>query len=168
MNEWVRCGWVCLQAQLAVEGSAVTGVYKPRPRASDHIYCPVGPPVPVPLLLSSLNSTMEESCDKRSEKQVVAAAKKKKLAKSGHGRRWSSSTDLQDIETATRTAAVDGGMKQQRQQAAREGQGEAVEQRRRCGGAGARLSRKIKEHRARFYIVRRCVAMLVCWRDADD
>ncbi|CAM0145932.1 unnamed protein product [Urochloa decumbens] len=23
----------------------------------------------------------------------------------------------------------------------------------------------VKEHRARFYIVRRCVSMLVCWRD---
>ncbi|XP_044950640.1 uncharacterized protein LOC123400986 [Hordeum vulgare subsp. vulgare] len=32
-----------------------------------------------------------------------------------------------------------------------------------------RLSKKcveaVKEHRARFYIVRRCVSMLVCWRD---
>ena len=41
------------------------------------------------------------------------------------------------------------------------------------GGAGqqwSRLSKKkcveaVKEHRARFYIVRRCVSMLVCWRD---
>ncbi|PUZ52809.1 hypothetical protein GQ55_5G003100 [Panicum hallii var. hallii] len=41
-------------------------------------------------------------------------------------------------------------------------------------GAGqqqsSRLSKKkcveaVKEHRARFYIVRRCVSMLVCWRD---
>ncbi|CAO2181602.1 unnamed protein product [Urochloa humidicola] len=35
---------------------------------------------------------------------------------------------------------------------------------------GPRLSKKkcvdaVKEHRARFYIVRRCVSMLVCWRD---
>ncbi|KQK11755.1 uncharacterized protein LOC100839297 [Brachypodium distachyon] len=34
---------------------------------------------------------------------------------------------------------------------------------------GRRLSKKcveaVKEHRARFYIVRRCVSMLVCWRD---
>ena len=34
----------------------------------------------------------------------------------------------------------------------------------------SRLSKKkcveaVKEHRARFYIVRRCVSMLVCWRD---
>ncbi|XP_062232373.1 small polypeptide ROTUNDIFOLIA LIKE 3-like [Phragmites australis] len=36
-------------------------------------------------------------------------------------------------------------------------------------GSSARLSKKcveaVKEHRARFYIVRRCVSMLVCWRD---
>jgi hypothetical protein len=35
--------------------------------------------------------------------------------------------------------------------------------------SGAGLSKKcvdaVKEHRARFYIVRRCVSMLVCWRD---
>nr|CAB3459926.1 unnamed protein product [Digitaria exilis] len=36
-------------------------------------------------------------------------------------------------------------------------------------GAGARLSRKIKEQRARFYIFRRCVSMLICWHeDADE
>ena len=41
-----------------------------------------------------------------------------------------------------------------------------------AGGASSsssRLSKKcveaVKEHRARFYIVRRCVSMLVCWRD---
>jgi hypothetical protein len=35
--------------------------------------------------------------------------------------------------------------------------------------SSSRLSKKcveaVKEHRARFYIVRRCVSMLVCWRD---
>ncbi|KAL5229123.1 hypothetical protein ABZP36_017388 [Zizania latifolia] len=35
--------------------------------------------------------------------------------------------------------------------------------------SNSRLSKKcveaVKEHRARFYIVRRCVSMLVCWRD---
>jgi hypothetical protein len=36
------------------------------------------------------------------------------------------------------------------------------------GGVGAHLSLKAKEQRTRFYIVRRCVSMLVCWRDADD
>jgi hypothetical protein len=28
-----------------------------------------------------------------------------------------------------------------------------------------RLASLVKEQRARFYIVRRCVTMLVCWRD---
>ncbi|KAG8042923.1 hypothetical protein GUJ93_ZPchr0465g6487 [Zizania palustris] len=28
-----------------------------------------------------------------------------------------------------------------------------------------RCARLVKEHRARFYIVRRCVTMLACWRD---
>jgi hypothetical protein len=68
--------------------------------------------------------------------------------------------------TATVAATVDGGVKQQ--QAAREGEEEGEQRPRWRCGAGARLSRKIKEHRARFYIIRRCVAMLVCWRDADD
>jgi hypothetical protein len=40
------------------------------------------------------------------------------------------------------------------------------------GGAAVvvkkRLSRKVKEQRARLYIVRRCVSMLLCWRDPDD
>uniref|UniRef100_K3XPT4 Uncharacterized protein n=1 Tax=Setaria italica TaxID=4555 RepID=K3XPT4_SETIT len=27
------------------------------------------------------------------------------------------------------------------------------------------VAEAVKEHRARFYIVRRCVSMLVCWRD---
>ncbi|KAG8079174.1 hypothetical protein GUJ93_ZPchr0007g3236 [Zizania palustris] len=35
--------------------------------------------------------------------------------------------------------------------------------------SNSRLSNKcveaVKEHRTRFYIVRRCVSMLVCWRD---
>ncbi|KQK10536.1 hypothetical protein BRADI_2g54750v3 [Brachypodium distachyon] len=29
-----------------------------------------------------------------------------------------------------------------------------------------RCARLVKEQRARFYIMRRCVTMLVCWRDA--
>ncbi|KAL4288467.1 hypothetical protein HN51_056029 [Arachis hypogaea] len=28
-----------------------------------------------------------------------------------------------------------------------------------------RCSRMVKEHRTRFYILRRCVAMLICWTD---
>jgi predicted lipid-binding transport protein (Tim44 family) len=38
-----------------------------------------------------------------------------------------------------------------------------------AASSSSRLSKKcveaVKEHRARFYIVRRCVSMLVCWRD---
>jgi len=39
------------------------------------------------------------------------------------------------------------------------------------GGSGkgrsfsGRCARLVKEQRARFYIMRRCVAMLVCWRE---
>ncbi|XP_062181507.1 small polypeptide ROTUNDIFOLIA LIKE 3-like [Phragmites australis] len=99
-------------------------------------------------------------------------------ARSRSGRRWSSSSDV-EIETAaggsTPTALLSrsysaaaapvvdegGGAKQQ-------ARGEGTERRREGKlGASARLSRKIKEQRARFYIVRRCVSMLVCWRDAD-
>uniref|UniRef100_J3M3A0 Uncharacterized protein n=1 Tax=Oryza brachyantha TaxID=4533 RepID=J3M3A0_ORYBR len=28
-----------------------------------------------------------------------------------------------------------------------------------------RLTKTVKEHRARFYIMRRCIQMLICWRD---
>nr|GMC70821.1 probable serine/threonine-protein kinase fhkE [Ipomoea batatas]GMC76200.1 probable serine/threonine-protein kinase fhkE [Ipomoea batatas]GME17783.1 probable serine/threonine-protein kinase fhkE [Ipomoea batatas] len=33
---------------------------------------------------------------------------------------------------------------------------------------GRRCSKLVKERRARFYILRRCVAMLVCWHQYDD
>ncbi|KAL7585561.1 small polypeptide DEVIL 11 [Lactuca sativa] len=31
-----------------------------------------------------------------------------------------------------------------------------------------KCARLVKEQRARFYIMRRCVSMLVCWRDYSD
>ncbi|CAN6471731.1 unnamed protein product [Victoria cruziana] len=31
-----------------------------------------------------------------------------------------------------------------------------------------RCARLVKEQRARFYIMRRCVTMLVCWREYSD
>ncbi|KAL2324830.1 hypothetical protein Fmac_023888 [Flemingia macrophylla] len=31
-----------------------------------------------------------------------------------------------------------------------------------------RCTKLVKEHRARFYILRRCVAMLICWQDNSD
>jgi hypothetical protein len=72
---------------------------------------------------------------------------------------------------STTAAAVDGGGGgggdddgvREPLQPRRGGGGEGGEQRR--PGAGARLARKIKVQRARFYIVRRCVSMLVCWHD---
>ncbi|KAF8022081.1 hypothetical protein BT93_G2276 [Corymbia citriodora subsp. variegata] len=38
---------------------------------------------------------------------------------------------------------------------------------RRCAFA-RRCARLVSEQRARFYIVRRCVTMLLCWRDYGD
>jgi hypothetical protein len=35
----------------------------------------------------------------------------------------------------------------------------------RGAAAAGRLARLVKEQRARFYIMRRCVTMLLCWRD---
>ncbi|PAN16836.1 hypothetical protein PAHAL_3G090100 [Panicum hallii] len=130
-----------------------------------------------------------EACEERGRKAV---SNKPQLARSsrssnrtlpGGRRRWlSSSADLDTEGSAAAAAmlsrsysttaavaaaadAVDGGGGV-RQQARGGGEGE---QHRRRRGAGARLSRKIKEQRARFYIVRRCVSMLVCWHDdADD
>ncbi|KAK9127491.1 hypothetical protein Syun_016288 [Stephania yunnanensis] len=37
-----------------------------------------------------------------------------------------------------------------------------------CRSFGRRCSRLVKEQRAKFYILRRCVAMLVCWHDCGD
>lgn len=55
-------------------------------------------------------------------------------------------------------AAAASSSQQQQQQAAES-----------SSSSSSRLSKKcveaVKEHRARFYIVRRCVSMLVCWRD---
>ncbi|CAN1173969.1 Small polypeptide DEVIL 11 [Linum perenne] len=31
-----------------------------------------------------------------------------------------------------------------------------------------KCARLVKEQRARFYIMRRCVTMLICWRDYND
>ncbi|OMO50249.1 hypothetical protein CCACVL1_30548 [Corchorus capsularis] len=37
-----------------------------------------------------------------------------------------------------------------------------------CKAFGRRCSRLVKEQRARFYILRRCVTMLVCWHECGD
>nr|DAD28534.1 TPA_asm: hypothetical protein HUJ06_030002 [Nelumbo nucifera] len=37
-----------------------------------------------------------------------------------------------------------------------------------CRSFGQRCSRLVKEQRARFYILRRCVTMLVCWNECGD
>jgi len=38
---------------------------------------------------------------------------------------------------------------------------------RKCAFA-RKCARLVKEQRARFYIMRRCVTMLICWRDYSD
>ncbi|KAB2010441.1 hypothetical protein ERO13_A10G203600v2 [Gossypium hirsutum] len=38
----------------------------------------------------------------------------------------------------------------------------------RCKAFGRRCSRLVKEQRAKFYILRRCVTMLVCWHECGD
>jgi hypothetical protein len=52
------------------------------------------------------------------------------------------------------TTRAGAGAEQQQQQ-----QREEERQKKKC------VAEVVKEHRARFYIVRRCVSMLVCWRD---
>ncbi|VFQ62646.1 unnamed protein product [Cuscuta campestris] len=39
-----------------------------------------------------------------------------------------------------------------------------------CGGGNLfqRIGSVVREQRARFYIARRCVLMLVCWKDCTD
>ncbi|KAL5733536.1 hypothetical protein ACOSP7_032880 [Xanthoceras sorbifolium] len=37
-----------------------------------------------------------------------------------------------------------------------------------CRSFGRRCSRLVKEQRARFYILRRCITMLVCWHEYGD
>jgi hypothetical protein len=57
----------------------------------------------------------------------------------------------------------------QQQQAGGTGASSSQSQSSSTAAGGGGLSKKcveaVKEHRARFYIVRRCVSMLVCWRD---
>jgi hypothetical protein len=64
--------------------------------------------------------------------------------------------------SASVTATRDGATASSSSSSSQEQQRQEQESRR-------RLSKKcveaVKEHRARFYIVRRCVSMLVCWRD---
>jgi len=35
----------------------------------------------------------------------------------------------------------------------------------RGSGGGGGLSKVVREHKARLYIIRRCVVMLLCWHD---
>uniref|UniRef100_A0A7N0SW77 Uncharacterized protein n=1 Tax=Kalanchoe fedtschenkoi TaxID=63787 RepID=A0A7N0SW77_KALFE len=37
-----------------------------------------------------------------------------------------------------------------------------------CKSFGTRCNQLVKEQRARFYILRRCVTMLVCWHEYRD
>ncbi|XP_042486986.1 small polypeptide DEVIL 16-like [Macadamia integrifolia] len=37
-----------------------------------------------------------------------------------------------------------------------------------CRSFGQRCSRLVKEQRAKFYILRRCVTMLLCWHECGD
>ncbi|MCL7038495.1 hypothetical protein MKW94_014162 [Papaver nudicaule] len=37
-----------------------------------------------------------------------------------------------------------------------------------CKSFGQKCNRLVKEQRARFYILRQCVTMLVCWNDCCD
>ncbi|KAI3519943.1 hypothetical protein L2E82_32213 [Cichorium intybus] len=43
----------------------------------------------------------------------------------------------------------------------------SADTRRRCAFT-RKCARLVKEQRARFYIMRRCVTMLICWRDYGD
>ncbi|KAL9429344.1 small polypeptide DEVIL 16 [Citrus sinensis] len=37
-----------------------------------------------------------------------------------------------------------------------------------CRSFGQKCSHLVKKQRAKFYILRRCIAMLVCWRERGD
>ncbi|KAK8712003.1 hypothetical protein V6N13_147256 [Hibiscus sabdariffa] len=37
-----------------------------------------------------------------------------------------------------------------------------------CRSVGERCSLLVKKQRAKFYILRRCIAMLVCWRETAE
>ncbi|GMN51019.1 hypothetical protein TIFTF001_020184 [Ficus carica] len=37
-----------------------------------------------------------------------------------------------------------------------------------CRSFGRRCSLLVKEQRARFYILRRCITMLLCWHECGD
>ncbi|OAY38885.1 hypothetical protein MANES_10G049900v8 [Manihot esculenta] len=37
-----------------------------------------------------------------------------------------------------------------------------------CRSFGQKCSRLVKEQRAKFYILRRCIVMLICWNEYGD
>ncbi|KAJ0027258.1 hypothetical protein Pint_35671 [Pistacia integerrima] len=37
-----------------------------------------------------------------------------------------------------------------------------------CRSFGQKCSHLVKKQRAKFYILRRCIAMLVCWRERGE
>ncbi|KAG8651132.1 hypothetical protein MANES_07G133164v8 [Manihot esculenta] len=37
-----------------------------------------------------------------------------------------------------------------------------------CRSFGRKCSRLVKEHRTRFYILRRCIVMLICWHKYSE
>ncbi|KAK6943848.1 DVL protein [Dillenia turbinata] len=37
-----------------------------------------------------------------------------------------------------------------------------------CKSFGQKCNHMVKKQRAKFYILRRCIAMLVCWHERDD
>lgn len=65
-----------------------------------------------------------------------------------------------------------GGSKMRRSSSCRRGGNEGLLRRSESVPANSSFSKKcsslVKEQRAKFYIVRRCVTMLVCWRKYRD
>lgn len=131
---------------------------------------------------------MEAAGDEKAAKQQLVVPRSGKNRVPGGRRRWRSSSVDMDVEmpaaiptgaaaamlsrsystTAAVSAAVVNVGGGGRQQAARVVVGEVGGREQKKLGAGARLSRKIKEQRARFYIFRRCVSMLICWHEDPD
>jgi hypothetical protein len=97
-----------------------------------------------------------------------------KKGKSRSGRNYYYA-DAAGASTSTSTSSGGGGLSRSYSAsvtATRDGataSSSSSEQQRQEQETRRRLSKKcveaVKEHRARFYIVRRCVSMLVCWRD---
>ncbi|XP_047329631.1 small polypeptide DEVIL 11 [Impatiens glandulifera] len=76
------------------------------------------------------------------------------------------SSSSSNLESAAAQMYLDEKWKMSKKEGSRSSRSSKSNQRR-CSFT-RRCARLVKEQRARFYIMRRCVTMLICWREYTD